>query len=139
MSDRPLRLAAALLAVAGIGVAGYLTWAHFAHTSVVCVAGGGCETVQKSSYSEIAGVPVALLGLLSYAAILALVVWDAGTAKLIAATLAFVGFLFGLYLIALQLFVIDAICLWCMANDVLVAPALALVTGLRLRGTQPAV
>jgi len=114
-------------------VAGYLTWTHFADTSVICVAGGGCETVQKSSYSEIAGLPVALLGLLSYTAILGLVAWDAPIARPIAATLAFVGFLFGLYLVALQLFVIDAICVWCMANDLVIAPALALVTGLRLR------
>lgn len=133
MSDRALRLAAASLAVAGIGVAGYLTWAHYADSAVVCVAGGGCETVQKSTYSEIGGIPVALLGLLSYSAILALLAWDAPTARLVAATLAFVGFLFGLYLVALQLFVVDAICVWCMANDVLIAPALALVTGLRLR------
>jgi uncharacterized membrane protein len=133
VSDRSLRIAAAILAAAGIGVAAYLTWAHYEHTAVVCVAGGGCETVQKSSYSEIAGVPVALLGLLSYSAILVLVLWDAPIARLVAATLAIVGFLFGLYLIALQLFVIDAVCVWCMANDLLIAPALALVTGLRLR------
>ena len=138
MSDRRLRFAAALLAAAGIGVAGYLTWAHFADTAVVCVAGGGCETVQQSSYSEIAGVPVALLGLLSYSAILVLVLWDAPIARPAVATLAFVGFLFGLYLIALQLFVIDAICVWCMANDVVIAPGLALVTGLRLRSSNRA-
>lgn len=133
MSDRALRLAAALFAVAGIGVAGYLTWAHFADSQVICVAGGGCETVQTSSYSELAGVPLALLGLLSYTAILALIAWDAPLARLGAAALAVVGLLFGLYLIAVQLFVIDATCVWCMANDALIAPVLAVLTALRLR------
>lgn len=133
MSDRGLRVAAALVALAGIGVAGYLTWAHFADSGVVCVAGGGCETVQQSSYSEIAGVPVALLGLLSYSTILALIVWDSPVARVGAAALAFVGLLFGVYLLAVQVFVIDAICVWCVANDVLIAPALALLAGLRLR------
>jgi uncharacterized membrane protein len=135
LSDRALRLAAAFLALAGAAIAAYLTWAHFSDSVVVCVSGGGCETVQKSRYSEIAGVPVAVLGLLSYSAILAFVAWDTPTARLGAATLAFVGVLFALYLVALQLFVIDAVCIWCMANDLVIAPALAIVTGLRLRAT----
>jgi uncharacterized membrane protein len=133
LSDRALRLAAVLVALAGIGVAGYLTWAHYADASVLCVAGGGCETVQESSYSEIAGIPVALMGLVSYATILALVVWDAPSAQLSAAALAFVGLVFSAYLLAVQVFAIDAFCIWCVANDVLIAPALALTTALRLR------
>ena len=133
MSDRTLRLGAALVALAGAGVAGYLTWAHFSDSSVLCVAGGGCETVQESEYAEIAGIPVALLGLLSYLTILALVAWDSVGARLAAASLAFVGLLFSMYLLALQLFVIEAVCTWCLVNDVVVAPALAVFTALRLR------
>lgn len=136
MSDRALRGVAALVAVAGIGVAAYLTWAHYSHTQVVCVAGGGCETVQKSAYAEIAGVPVALLGLMSYSVILGLILWDSPTARLGAATLALVGLLFSLYLLTVQLFVIDAICIWCVVNDALIAPLLTVATALRLR-TQP--
>ena len=136
MSDRALRLTAAAVTLAGIGVAGYLPWAHYSDTAVVCVQGGGCEEVQKSSYSEIAGIPVAVLGLLAYTTVLGLLVWDSPTARLAAATIALVGLVFGVYLIVLQLFVIDAICLWCMVNDVVIAPALALVTGLRLRARE---
>jgi uncharacterized membrane protein len=133
LSDRHLRLAAVLVTLAGIGVAGYLTWAHFADQSVVCVQGGGCEEVQESSYSEIAGIPVALLGLGSYLTVLGLLLWDAAIARLSAATLALVGLLFSVYLVAVQLFVIDAVCVWCMANDLVVAPALAVLTLLRLK------
>ena len=133
MSDRGLRLAAGLVALAGVAVAGYLTWAHFADSSVLCVAGGGCEQVQESEYAEIAGIPVAVLGLGAYATVLGLVVWDSVGARLAAASIAFVGLLFSLYLLALQLFVIEAVCIWCMANDVVIAPALAVVTALRLR------
>ena len=135
MTDRALRIAVALVALAGVAVAGYLTWAHFADSQVVCVAGGGCEIVQKSEYAEIAGVPVAVLGLAAYTVILALIVWDAPVARLAAATIALIGALFGMYLLALQLFVIDAICVWCLANDVLIAPTLAVLTALRLRTT----
>lgn len=121
------------MALAGLAVAGYLTWAHYADTSVVCPVGGGCETVQESSYAEIAGIPVALLGVLGYAVILGLIAWDAPVARLAAATLAFTGLLFSAYLMVLQLFVIDAVCTWCAVNDVVLAPALAVLTGLRLR------
>jgi uncharacterized membrane protein len=133
LKDDGLRVAAGLVALAGVGVAGYLTWAHFADSTVLCVAGGGCETVQESEYAEIAGIPVALLGLGAYLTILALVAWDSVVARLVAASLAFLGLLFSLYLLALQLFVIEAVCIWCMANDVVIAPALAVLTALRLR------
>jgi uncharacterized membrane protein len=133
LSDRSLRVAAGLVALAGMAVAGYLTWVHYDEAALVCVAGGGCETVQQSSYAELAGIPVALLGLLGYAAIFALVLWDAPSARLGAASLAFVGLAFSVYLIVLQLFVIDAVCVWCLANDVLIAPSLAALTALRLR------
>lgn len=135
MSDRALRLTAAIVALAGIAIASYLSWAHYAGSAVVCIAGGGCETVQESDYAAIAGVPVAVLGLIAYAVILALIVWDAPVARLPAAMIALMGFFFSAYLLALQLFVIDAICVWCLANDVLIAPTLAILTALRLRAT----
>jgi len=134
LSGRALRLAAAIVALAGLAVAGYLSWAHYADSAVVCVAGGGCETVQESEYAEIAGIPVAVLGLVAYGVILGLIVWDTPIARLAAAAIALIGLLFGAYLLALQLFVIDAICVWCLANDVLIAPVLAVLTALRLRG-----
>ena len=133
MSVRALRGGAGAVALAGAIVAGYLTWVHYDEAALVCVAGGGCETVQQSAYSEIAGIPVALLGLVSYADVFGLVAWDTSTARLAAALIALVGLLFSLYLLALQLFVIDAVCAWCLANDVVIAPALALLTALRLR------
>jgi uncharacterized membrane protein len=133
VTDRSLRIAAGLLALAGLAVAGYLTWVHFDDAALVCVAGGGCETVQESEYAEIAGIPVAILGLVAYATVLGLVAWDTPNARLGAAMLALVGLVFSLYLLALQLFVIDAVCVWCLANDVVVAPLLAVVTALRLR------
>jgi uncharacterized membrane protein len=124
---------AAGVAAAGVAVAGYLTWAHYGSGSVVCPVGGGCETVQESEYAEIAGVPVAVLGLIGYVVLLALIVWDAPLARLAAATLTLVGLLFSIYLLVVQAFVIEAFCVWCLANDVVIAPALAVLTALRLR------
>ena len=133
MNDGPLRLAVGGVALAGAALAGYLTWVHYDEAALVCVAGGGCETVQRSAYAEIAGIPVALLGLIAYSTVLGLVLWDAPTARLGAAMIALVGLAFGLYLLFVQLFVIDAVCTWCLVNDVLLAPLLALLTALRLR------
>jgi uncharacterized membrane protein len=65
--------------------------------------------------------------------IFALVLWDTPNTRLAAACLAFVGLVFSVYLIVLQVFVLDAVCIWCLANDVLIAPALAVLTAVRLR------
>ena len=133
MTDRSLRFAAGFAALAGLAVAGYLTWVHVDDDALVCVAGGGCETVQESEYAELAGIPVATLGLVGYAVVLSLVAWDSPRARLGAAMLALVALVFSLYLVALQLFVIDAVCTWCLANDVVIAPLLAALTAIRLR------
>lgn len=132
-----LRAASAAVAIAGAAVAGYLTWSHYADAGVLCVAGSACEEVQSSEYAFLAGVPVAALGLAAYGTILALLAWDQPLARLGAATLALVGLLFSLYLLAVQLVVIDAVCAWCLVNDVLVAPALAVLTAARLRSWAP--
>jgi uncharacterized membrane protein len=133
VSDSALRGAAGAVALAGVVIAGYLTWVHFDEAALVCVAGGGCETVQQSAYAEIAGIPVALLGLISYAVVVGLVALDGPGARLAAAMIAVVGLLFSVYLLAMQLFVIEAVCVWCLANDVVIAPILAVLTALRLR------
>lgn len=133
MSDRTLRIAVGIVALGGLTLASYLTWAHFDDTALVCLAGGGCETVQSSEYAEIAGIPVALLGVGAYASILALVAWDSPITRLAAAAVALVGLLFSMYLLALQLFVIEAVCAWCLVNDIVIAPLLAVLTALRLR------
>ncbi len=128
MSDRALRAAVALLALAGVVVAGYLTYVHYQPDALICTSGGGCETVQESSYAELAGIPVALLGLLGYVAVLVLVVWDSELARTLAAAIALTAAGFAVYLLVLQAFVIDAWCVWCLVNDVVIVPLLAATT-----------
>ena len=64
--DRRLRIAIAVISLIGIAVATYLTYTHYAGLNVVCPVSGGCETVQKSVYSKLDGIPVAVLGLAGY-------------------------------------------------------------------------
>ena len=133
MSDRTLRLAVGAVALAGLAVAGYLTYVHYRPDALVCTASGGCEAVQQSEYATLAGVPVALLGLLAYAAVLGLTVVDTPPTRTITAAIALAAAGFAAYLIALQAFVIDAWCIWCLVNDVVIVPFLATLAVVRLR------
>ena len=69
MSERGIRLAVAVVAAVGVGIAAYLTYVRYAGGTLACTT-GGCEKVQTSSYAEVAGVPVALVGLIGYLLIL---------------------------------------------------------------------
>src|ERR1700719_2426734 len=72
MSAQALRRTLLGLTLLGVAVASYLTYIHYACIKPLCGRnGGGCEIVQTSEYSKLAGVPVALIGLIGYVAILA--------------------------------------------------------------------
>ena len=135
MTDR-LRLAAIVCSVLGLGVAGYLTYVHYAGISPVCEIAHGCEKVQTSEWSKLAGIPVAVLGLLGYAGILAATLVRGEAALTAAAGIALVGAGFSGYLTYREVFTIDAICIWCVASALLMA-ALAVVTVLRLARQAP--
>lgn len=127
MGDRSLRALILLISVAGVLISTYLTWTHLRGTVPVCVGGGsGCETVQTSRYSEVFGVPVALLGVFAYAGLLLSAAVKGEKAALFGLFVALVGTLYSAYLTYLELFVIRAICQWCVVSAVLVMAALLL-------------
>ena len=136
MSDR-LRTAAIAISVVGIAIAGYLTYVHYAGISPVCEIAHGCEKVQTSEWSKVGGVPVALLGLLGYVAILAALSIPGELAMTAAAGLAVVGAGFSAYLTYREVFTIEAICIWCVASALLMV-ALAVLTVARLARQEPA-
>jgi uncharacterized membrane protein len=122
------RQAIALLALVGIFVALYL-WLHALGFGGPLKCGtGGCETVQTSPYAVLFGIPVAAYGVVGYlalfvVALLALrpaAVAD-GKWNLLLLGLSTVGLLFTLYLTYLELFVIHAICRWCVGSAVVIA------------------
>jgi uncharacterized membrane protein len=128
--DRRLRIVIGVLCVIGIGVAGYLTYTHYAGLKVLCLSSGGCETVQTSVYSKLDGIPVAVLGLAGYIGILFTLFIRNELARAAGFGLALVGFLFSMYLTYRELFTIKAICQWCVASAVLMS-LLAIVTAVR--------
>src|SRR5262245_17762746 len=133
MTEGRLRAAVGALALAGAAVAAYLTVVRYSGEALYCVAGGcGCETVQRSRYAELAGIPVAALGLGAYVALFVTALVRGPTAAAIGAGIALAGVGFSAWLLYAQLVLIDAICQWCIANDVILTLA-AMAAMWRLR------
>jgi len=131
MTDHRLRAAIAALALSGVAVTSYLVYSRYSGMRLVCST-GGCETVQHSKYAKAAGVPVAILGLIAYVAMFLTALSARVEAAAVGAAIALGGLAFGIYLIVIQVAVIDAICQWCLASDAILT-ALALLCTERLR------
>jgi len=116
MRLRVVSIAAAAVATA-IGL--YMTWLRHEGDIAPCVAGGGgCAKVSDSQYAEIFGLPVSALGAIGGAVVLLCAFSDASRLRAVGAAVAVGGAAFSLYLTFLELFVIDAICQWCVASAV---------------------
>ncbi len=126
------------LTVVGLGVASYLTYVHYSGIKPVCTAGGSCLKVQSSIYSELAGVPVALIGLVGYVVILAsLLAPENETTRFATVAFTVVGFGFSAYLTYRELFSIHAICEWCVSSAVIMTVLMCLGIWRFLRGDAP--
>ncbi len=129
-----------LLAVAGIFIAGYMAWAELTDNETVCADVGkiDCAAVQQSAYAKTFGIPVALLGLLGYIAILGVVILEdqialvAAYGRTAVVGMALFGVIFQLYLSYIEAAVLDKWCQWCVASFVMIT--LLLIVGvIRLR------
>jgi len=117
-SERRLRRATQGLALLGVGIGGYLTYIHYTGLTPVCAISHGCETVQTSQWADLAGVPVALLGLISYVVILACSFVRGERALLGGYALTVIAWVFSMYLTYRELFSIHAICSWCVSSAI---------------------
>jgi uncharacterized membrane protein len=138
MPKARLRPTMIVLALIGLGIAGYLTYVHYRGIKVLCVSGGGgCEQVQASRYSKLGGVPVATIGLVGYAAILASLALRGETARLATVALTIMGWAFSAYLTGRELLTIHAICQWCVGSAVVMTLLVVLAVWRYLRGGEP--
>jgi uncharacterized membrane protein len=137
MSGRLLTRTSTTLALGGVGIAGYLTYVHYAGLHPVCGISHGCETVQTSSYAYLAGVPVAPLGLLTYLLILVTLRGRSENALLAGYVLTLIGFGFSLYLTYREVFTIHAICSWCVSSAIVFTLLFVLQTTRVLRAGSP--
>lgn len=133
MREGRIRALLGAVSVVGIALSLYLTWTYAIGSSPACLGGsGGCETVQSSPYSRLLGIPVAALGLGGYAALLLSAALRGVVGILSGLFLALLGALYSGYLTWLEVFVIGALCQWCLASAALMVAAMILTT-LRLR------
>jgi uncharacterized membrane protein len=116
---KPIILA---LSALGVVLSLYLTYIHFSESrAAFCAAGTDCDMVRQSGFSTIMGVPVAALGVAGYSVILIvfLTSMKKRTKWLLLYILALAGFVFSAYLTYLELFVIKAVCMYCIVSAVL--------------------
>ena len=128
------------LSVAGLGISSYLAYTHWADATIACGGVGNCNLVNNSRYAELAGMPVALLGALSYSAMIATaVVWlwlrPSGLAwpVMVLWGLSVGGTLYSAYLTYVELFVLEAICIYCVASAGVMLASFLISTGWVIR------
>jgi uncharacterized membrane protein len=136
MTDRALHRVLVVLALVGIGIASYLTYVHYRGLSPICAINEGCEKVQSSRYAKVGGIPVPLIGLIGYIAILISLFVRGEWARLATAGMAIGGFAFSVYLTSLELFKIHAICQWCVGSAIVMTAIAVFATIRALRAPE---
>lgn len=120
MIARRLVIISLILSFVGIIDSGYLSVKHYSETPLACFIGENCDLVIKSSYSEIFGIPVALLGVFYYLSVFVLLaVYLRAKNKMILLCALFAtpaGFIASLWFLYLQAFVIGAFCQYCLLS-----------------------
>ena len=127
------RQAIALLALVGCCIALYLWFYKIGIIGKLQCGSGSCEYVQTSRYGSLFGVPVAFYGVVGYGIIFAVAIAGLQPAQLerrwptsALALLSTGGFLFTLYLTGIELFVLHAICRWCVGSAVVMTAIAAI-------------
>jgi hypothetical protein len=126
----------------GLGVAGYLAYVETQAVTAICGPIGNCNAVQTSEYAYLFGIPIGVLGVIGYLAILATWLWgqwqnDRRVPLILLAMTGF-GVLFSIYLTYLEPFVIGAVCAWCLSSAVIMTLLMLLVLSPAAQEMQPA-
>ena len=125
--DKGFKWASIVTAILGGLDAAYLLIYKLTSTQAMCLGSGECSTVNSSRYSEINGIPVSLLGLLAYLAIIGLHALETRShffeqnGNLLVFGLSLIGVLFSVYLTYVELYIIHAVCPFCVASAILIA------------------
>ncbi len=128
-----------LLSLAGLGVSGYLTFTHYAGTRYLACSATGlveCGVVTTSPQSSVLDIPVAVLGLVDFAALVALMTpaaWRSARVWVpwVRLALVTVSMAMVLWLVAAELLIIGHICVWCTAVHVITFALFAIVMAFR--------
>ena len=118
------RLAITVLSLLGIFVASYLSYSHFSGEPVYCGGASSCELVNSSRFAYIGSIPVSVLGLAAYIAILILSLIKSDEERQWPAILTFgvalIGVMFQWYLFYIEVAKLRAICYWCVSSQIFI-------------------
>lgn len=121
--EKRLSQLAILLTIVGLLVSIYMTIYKITSNDSMCIGSGDCKTVNASRYAEVYGIPVAVLGVAGYSAILAVLFLERRSGffqqngTLLFFGLSLTGFLFTLYLIFVEVALIRAYCPFCITSQ----------------------
>jgi uncharacterized membrane protein len=121
--DKRLSNIAVILTIAGLLVSIYMTIYKFTDNEKMCIGSGGCSVVNSSRYSEVSGIPVAVLGVTGYSAILAVLLLERKNkffeqnGTMLFFGLSITGFLFTVWLIYVEIALIKALCPFCLTSQ----------------------
>jgi uncharacterized membrane protein len=126
MDVKIIRITSIVLACIGLVDSLYLTWVKVTNRYALCGPIGDCESVNSSRYSEIGGVPIALLGAVAYLIIIVLLVLETRGgiwmeySPYVVLGITIAGSLYSVYLTYLEIAVIHAICPYCVVSAVVI-------------------
>ncbi len=127
-----IRTVIPILGLIGMGISGYLVYVHYYKIRPVCLPGFECDVVLSSSYAQIWGIPISVLGLAMYVVItllgIRLIFEKSDLNDLISLgiyTIALSGVLFTAYLYYLEIFILHAFCTWCVGSSLVILSLLA--------------
>lgn len=122
---KKLTIIALIASIIGFIDSIYLTIVKFTQIPLYCTPGlGNCDTVQNSQWSEILGIPIALLGGISYLILIICYLYDQKSTffskynSYIIFGISFFGFIYSLYLTYIELFILHTICQWCVLSAI---------------------
>ena len=122
--DKWLYRASIALVIVGLLVSIYMTIYKVTSNDSMCLGSGDCSTVNASIYSEVNGIPVAVIGILGYVAILGVLIYEKRTpffkenGTLMIFGMALTGFLFTVWLIYVEVALLHALCPFCLTSQV---------------------
>ncbi len=99
-----------------MGITAYLSYELLSGGEPTCVIGGGCATVQNSDYAKLAGIPLSYLGVITYLILIASALVPGFPGRLVAFVVSLCGVVFSGWLFYAEIFLIKAICPWCVAS-----------------------
>jgi uncharacterized membrane protein len=132
--DKKIWISSIVLAVIGLIDSIYLVWVKFTDQYALCGPIGNCESVNTSQYSEIWGIPIALLGAGAYIVIIILLLLENRSelmgeySPLIVFGISLIGVLYSIYLTYVEVVILRAICPYCVISAVVLVLLLVLST-----------